>query len=286
MPRIASENVYQKPVKESTSKRKFSQDYYDVLETFNKIAAKYPLLNKASERKMIEKYKNNRSKLNSLLFYHNIRIVLNLAKKYIQKAESPADLLMNGARGLMIATEKFDIDKNIKFNTYATPWVFKYILMLFYSKSPITGVNQTSLNTLFFGAESGAEQIDYLCDNMSDMDDVSTALSGTGKGFLKTIDYTHFDHPSSSPSCEYEDNANTQLVQNVISAISADPQFNDIDRDIIYNNMMANNASINSIAQKYHVQSKDVNKRKRKIISNFKAMLAEKYNVNSLDDIL
>lgn len=289
MPRKAtSENVYKKTSKESTTKRNFSQDYYNVLETFNKIAANYPLLNKASERKMIEKYKNNRSKLNSLLFYHNIRIVLNLAKKYVQKAESPADLLMNGARGLMVATEKFDINKNIKFNTYATRWVFKYIMMPFYSKSPITGVNQTSLHNLFYfaSAADGGEMIDYLCDNMSDMDDVSTALSGTGMGFLKAIDYMHFDRPSSSPSCEYEESANTQLVKNVITAISADPQFNDIDRDIIYNNMMENNSSINAIAQKYHVPSKDVNKRKRKLISEFKSMLAEKYNVNSLADII
>jgi DNA-directed RNA polymerase specialized sigma subunit len=235
---------------------------------------------------MIEKYMTNRSKLNSLLFYHNIRIVLNLAKKYVQKAESPADLLMNGARGLMIATEKFDINKNIKFNTYATRWVFKYIMMPFYSKSPITGVNQTSLNDLFYHAESNSEQIDYLCDNMSDMDEVSTALSGTGKGFLKTIDYTHYDRSSTSPSCIFEDNSNSEFVQDIISVISADPQFNDIDRDIIYNNMMDNNASINAIAQKYHVPSKDVNKRKRKLISEFKSMLAEKYNVNSLADII
>lgn len=280
-----SANVYTQAAKENFTQRKYGQDYYDVLDTFNKIAEKHPLLDKASERKMIERLKNDRATLNKMLFYHNIRIVLNLARKYVQKAESPADLLMNGARGLMTAAERFDISKNTKFNTYATTWVFKYILLMFYSKSPITGVNQTSLNELFMDDENQMEKIDYIC-NCSD-EEISTTLSCGRRNLSASIDYSTFSGSSIvSPSREYEDKANNKLIHEVIDEISADPHFNEIDRDIIYNNMMSNNDSINSIAQRHKVPTKEVNKRKRKIITNFKTMLSSKYNINSLRDII
>lgn len=282
-----SDSIYNQ-ISSDCSNKTFSQDYYDVLETFNKIAARYPLLKKDEERAMIQAYSEDRSTLNKMLFYHNIRIVLNLSKKYLKTVDSPADLLMNGARGLMIAAERFDINKGIKFNTYATRWVFKYLLMFFYSKSPITGINQTSLNLPFFGgagADESAEQIDFLNTGVSD--EISTSFTGAGASFLNSIDYTHFEKPSiPSPSKEYEEVSNTRMINDVIDEISADPHFNEIDRDIIYNNMMENNYSISAIAQKHHVPAKEVNKRKRKIISNFKNVLSDKYNINSIEDVI
>lgn len=271
---------------EETKTRKFSQDYYDVLATFNAIAKKYPLLSKRAERALIDMYRNDRQKLNRLLFYHNIRLVMNLAKKYIFTFPSPADLLMNGAQGLMEATKRFDINKGTKFNTYATSWVFKYILMVFYSKSPVTGVNQTSLNDMIWGEDSTTEQMDYLTDG--NISDVSTSLSGGGNNsFMDNIDFSFFEKRNiSSPSSEYEISANNTLVQDVIDAISADPHFNELDRDIIYNNMMDNAESINSLSQKYNVSSNEITKRKRKIISNFKTILSKKYNVKALSDVI
>lgn len=273
-------------ISSSSSVKVFSQDYYDILETFNKIASKYPLLNKQEERAMIHAYKDDRPRLNRLLFCHNIRIVLNLSKKYLHTASSAADLLMNGANGLMIAAERFDLDRNIKFNTYATKWVFKYLLMCFYSKSPVTGVNQISLNTPFFGSEEDGEQIDFLNSYLGLNDEISTSFVGSPMN-LK-IDYTKMnDRPSiPTPSREYQEVSNTTLIHEVIDAISADPHFTELDRDIIYNNMMENNYSINSLAQKYNVPTKEINKRKNKIIESFRNMLSSKYNINSINDIL
>lgn len=272
-------------ISSSSSVKAFSQDYYDILETFNKLAAKYPLLTKEEERAMINAYKDDRPRLNKLLFYHNIRIVLNMSKKYLKTASSAADLLMNGAHGLMIAAERFDIDRNIKFNTYATKWVFKYLLMCFYSKSPITGVNQVSLNSPIFGADESGEQIDYLNGYLGN-DEISTAF--TGNSMASKIDYTKFGEKRSiqTPSKEYQEVSNTTLIHDVIDEISADPQFTEIDRDIIYNNMMENNYSINTLAQKYNVPTKEVNKRKSKIIESFRNLLADKYNITGINDIL
>ena len=285
-PKRRSKAVSYNQISSSANARVFSQDYYDILDTFNKIASKYPLLNKQEERAMIDAYRNDRSHLNHLLFCHNIRIILNLAKKYLKTATSAADLLMNGAHGLMIAAERFDLDRNIKFNTYATKWVFKYLLMCFYSKSPVTGINQTSLNDPYFGSLEDGEQMDFLNSYLGSVDDISTSFAGSPMN-LK-IDYTKMGAkpPIPSPSKECEEVSNTLLVRNVINEISSNSQFSEIDRDIIYNNMMENNCSISGLAHKYHIPTKEINKRKSKIISDFKTLLADKYKINSLRDVI
>ena len=45
----------------------------------------YPNLSKDEERAIIKKYKKNRKELNRLLFMHNIKLVFNMAKKYMSK---------------------------------------------------------------------------------------------------------------------------------------------------------------------------------------------------------
>ena len=45
----------------------------------------YPELNAEEERKMIKKHKRDRETLNKLLQLHNIKLVFNMAKKYMSR---------------------------------------------------------------------------------------------------------------------------------------------------------------------------------------------------------
>lgn len=62
---------------------------------------------------------------------HNIKLVFNIAKKYMSLTNDFDGLAMNGVKGLAEAASRFDITKNIKFVTYAHWWVRKYILETF-----------------------------------------------------------------------------------------------------------------------------------------------------------
>ena len=53
----------------------------------------------------------------------NLRLVVNLAKKYTGKGLSLMDLIQDGNLGLIRAAQKFDYEKGFKFSTYATWWV-------------------------------------------------------------------------------------------------------------------------------------------------------------------
>ncbi len=57
------------------------------------------------------------------LIESNMRLVINIAKTYRNRAIPLEDLIQEGAIGLMQAAERFDPDKGFRFSTYATHWI-------------------------------------------------------------------------------------------------------------------------------------------------------------------
>lgn len=89
---------------------------------------KYEPLTMEQERELFIRYHAGDEGAREEIVLHNLRFVVRVAKTYAGSGMPLTDLISEGNYGLVQAIDKFDIDKNFKFISYAVWWIRQAIL--------------------------------------------------------------------------------------------------------------------------------------------------------------
>ncbi len=81
------------------------------------------LLTSEQERELARRVVMGDFEARQKMIEHNLRLVVNIAKHYINRGMALLDLIEEGNIGLMHALEKFDPERGFRFSTYATWWI-------------------------------------------------------------------------------------------------------------------------------------------------------------------
>ncbi len=99
----------------------------DAIRLYLKDIKKLPLLTPEQEIELAERIKKGDRHARAKMIQSNLRLVINIAKKYSHLGVSILDLIEEGNLGLMKAVEKFNPKKGYRFSTYAAWWIRQYI---------------------------------------------------------------------------------------------------------------------------------------------------------------
>ena len=95
----------------------------DSVKMYLKEIGKIELLNAEQERDIAQRMADGDEEAKEMLINSNLRLVVSIAKKYMNRGLSLLDLIQEGNIGLIKAVDKFDYTKGFKFSTYATWWI-------------------------------------------------------------------------------------------------------------------------------------------------------------------
>ena len=152
----------------------------------NEIGAK-PLFTAQEEYSWACRARAGEFEVRQRMIEHNLRLVVNIAKHYLNRGIPLLDLVEEGNLGLIHAIEKFDPERGFRFSTYATWWIRQSIERAIMNQSrtirlPVHVVKEINLILRAFrhlessnGREIRLEQIADLIERP--VDDVRRAIA-------------------------------------------------------------------------------------------------------------
>lgn len=93
------------------------------LETYLSEINRYPLLAPDEENQHARRIRQGDVPAREAMIRSNLRLVVSIAKLYVNRGLSFMDLIEEGNLGLLKAVERFDPDQDCRFSTYATWWI-------------------------------------------------------------------------------------------------------------------------------------------------------------------
>lgn len=95
----------------------------DPIKAYLKDVRKIPLLTAVEEVELARRVRKGDKDARERMIKSNLRLVISIAKRYINLGVPLSDLIEEGNIGLMKSIEKFDPERGFRFSTYSAWWI-------------------------------------------------------------------------------------------------------------------------------------------------------------------
>jgi RNA polymerase sporulation-specific sigma factor len=148
--------------------------YYNKVEICGVNTSKLEVLNDQEKRELLLKTKQGDQSARDRLIYGNLRLVLSIIQRFMNRNENVDDLFQVGCVGLIKAVDNFNTDLDVKFSTYAVPMIIGEIRRYLRDNNSIR--ISRSLRDLAYHALSVREELLTLTQNEPTIDEIANKV--------------------------------------------------------------------------------------------------------------
>lgn len=112
---------------ERSERKERGYDDPEAIKLYLKEIRKYPLLTREEEQELARRIEKGDKDARSRMIESNLRLVVAVGKKYINRGLPFSDIIEEGNLGLIRAVDKFQYKYGYRFSTYAIWWIRQFI---------------------------------------------------------------------------------------------------------------------------------------------------------------
>ncbi len=120
---LSDEDHYESDIKLDKKTIEYASEDLEVFRIYLNEIANFPVLSREEEIEIAKLIEKGDKQAFDYMVNCNLRLVISIAKKYVNRGMTLTDIVEEGNVGLLKAVERFDYKKGFKFSTYATWWI-------------------------------------------------------------------------------------------------------------------------------------------------------------------
>ena len=190
--------------------------YYNKVEICGVNTAKLTVLSDERKKELLIKIKEGDDSAREELIYGNLRLVLSIIQRFMNRSENVDDLFQVGCVGLIKAVDNFNVELDVKFSTYAVPMIIGEIRRYLRDNNSIR--ISRSMRDLAYHALTAREELVRDNENDPTVDQIAQKLGESKENVLRAMEA--IVAPISLYEPVYSDNGDSIYVIDQLSDVS------------------------------------------------------------------